>query len=100
MNRGNNDINSLVHVARQENFSDLVILHETRGRPDGLIISHLPYGPTAYFTLYNVMLRRDIERESIKFYNIVDFRLFRSDFLFVFWSNKVNFRGVKMIGRF
>jgi U3 small nucleolar ribonucleoprotein protein IMP4 len=60
MNRGNNDINSLVHVARQENFSDLVILHETRGRPDGLIISHLPYGPTAYFTLYNVMLRRDI----------------------------------------
>ena len=61
MNRGSNDINQLVHFARQENFSDLIILHETRGRPDGMIVSHLPYGPTAYFTLYNVMLRRDIE---------------------------------------
>lgn len=35
--------------------------HETRGRPDSLIISHLPYGPTAYFTLSNVVSRHDIK---------------------------------------
>ena len=28
--------------------------------PDALIISHLPYGPTAYFTLSNCVLRHDI----------------------------------------
>ena len=28
--------------------------------PDGLIVSHLPYGPTAYFTLTNVVMRHDI----------------------------------------
>lgn len=28
---------------------------------DAIQISHLPYGPTAYFTLYNVILRHDIE---------------------------------------
>lgn len=26
----------------------------------GLIVSHLPFGPTAYFTLCNVVMRHDI----------------------------------------
>jgi U3 small nucleolar ribonucleoprotein protein IMP4 len=28
---------------------------------DAIQICHLPYGPTAYFTLYNVLMRHDIE---------------------------------------
>ena len=28
--------------------------------PDGLTVSHLPYGPTAYFTISNCVLRHDI----------------------------------------
>lgn len=28
--------------------------------PDGMIISHLPHGPTAYFTLADAVLRHDI----------------------------------------
>ena len=28
--------------------------------PDGMTISHLPFGPTAYFTLSNSVLRHDI----------------------------------------
>lgn len=28
--------------------------------PVGLIVSHLPFGPTAYFTLCNVVMRHDI----------------------------------------
>ena len=35
-------------------------VNETRGMPDALIVSHLPYGPTAYFTLSNCVLRHDI----------------------------------------
>jgi U3 small nucleolar ribonucleoprotein protein IMP4 len=27
---------------------------------DGLVICHLPYGPTAYFTLSNTVMRHDI----------------------------------------
>lgn len=27
---------------------------------DGLIVCHLPYGPTAYFTLSNVVMRHDL----------------------------------------
>jgi U3 small nucleolar ribonucleoprotein protein IMP4 len=39
----------------------LVMIHETRGEPDGLIVSHMPYGPTTYFGLNNVVLRHDLK---------------------------------------
>jgi U3 small nucleolar ribonucleoprotein protein IMP4 len=44
--------------------TDLVILHEHRGDPDGLIVCHLPHGPTAYFGLSNVVMRHDIETKE------------------------------------
>ena len=28
---------------------------------DGLVVSHMPYGPTAYFGLHNVVMRHDIQ---------------------------------------
>jgi rRNA maturation protein Rpf1 len=31
------------------------MVHEHRGEPDGLIVCHLPFGPTAYFGLLNVV---------------------------------------------
>lgn len=63
MNRGNYIIEELVEVANKYNFSDLIILHEHRGSPDGMIISHLPSGPTAYFALSNVVLRHDLKTQ-------------------------------------
>ncbi|XP_054483187.1 U3 small nucleolar ribonucleoprotein protein IMP4-like, partial [Anoplopoma fimbria] len=53
-------INSLVRACKANNVTDLVIVHETRGQPDGLVVCHLPFGPTAYFTLYNVVMRHDV----------------------------------------
>jgi len=38
----------------------MIILHEHRGEPDGLILSHMPLGPTVYFGLKNVVLRHDL----------------------------------------
>ena len=60
MNRGNYIIGDIVEACRKSNATDLVILHEHRGQPDGMVISHFPYGPTAYFSLHNVVLRHDI----------------------------------------
>ncbi|TNN85711.1 U3 small nucleolar ribonucleoprotein IMP4 [Liparis tanakae] len=60
MNRGNHEINSLVKACKVNNVTDLVILHETRGKPDAMVVCHLPFGPTAYFTLYNVVMRHDV----------------------------------------
>ena len=79
VNRGNHVIKDLVEACRANEVTDIVILHEHRGEPgtlyrsevvaprvswihtDGLIISHLPYGPTAYFGIQNCVLRHDIK---------------------------------------
>lgn len=37
-----------------------MIAHEHRGEPDALVVCHLPYGPTAFFGIYNTVLRHDI----------------------------------------
>jgi len=54
-------LKDLVSICQANNFSDLIIVHETRGEPDGIIVSHMPYGPTAYFGLSNVVLRHDLK---------------------------------------
>ena len=61
VNRGNVVVKDLVEVCKKNDFTDLIILHENRGQPDGMIISHMPMGPTAYFGLANVVLRHDIK---------------------------------------
>lgn len=40
--------------------TDFILLQETRGNPDGMIVCHLPFGPTAYFTLTNVVMRHEV----------------------------------------
>jgi len=65
VNRGNIVVKDLVRACKENDFSDLIILHENRGNPDGLIISHLPNGPTLFFGLFNVVLRHDIDVKKI-----------------------------------
>eukprot|EP01006_Ploeotia_vitrea_P047935 TRINITY_DN67179_c10_g8_i1.p2 TRINITY_DN67179_c10_g8~~TRINITY_DN67179_c10_g8_i1.p2 ORF type:complete len:292 (+),score=140.82 TRINITY_DN67179_c10_g8_i1:1899-2774(+) len=60
INRGNAVVKEIVAAARDNEMTDVVIVHEHRGEPDGLIVCHLPYGPTAYFGLSNCVLRHDI----------------------------------------
>ncbi|XP_060108524.1 U3 small nucleolar ribonucleoprotein protein IMP4 [Heteronotia binoei] len=60
MNRGRHEVGALVRACKANEVTDLLVVHEHRGVPDGLIVSHLPFGPTAYFTLCNVVMRHDI----------------------------------------
>lgn len=61
INRGNNRVDELMESCRQSEFSDVVIVQETRGEPDGLVVCHLPLGPTAFFSLSNAVLRHDLD---------------------------------------
>nr|CAB3256101.1 U3 small nucleolar ribonucleoprotein protein IMP4-like [Phallusia mammillata] len=60
LNRGNHEMKALVNACRANQVTDFIVLHEHRGNPDGMVISHLPYGPTAYFNLSNCVMRHDI----------------------------------------
>ena len=66
INRGNIVIKDLVKACKENDYTDLILLHENRGQPDGMIISHMPQGPTIYFGLFNVVLRHDIAEEIDK----------------------------------
>ncbi|OSD04348.1 Brix-domain-containing protein [Trametes coccinea BRFM310] len=60
INRGNYVVKELAEACRANDVTDLIVLHEHRGVPDAMIVSHFPHGPTVYFTLHNVQLRHDI----------------------------------------
>ncbi|KAF1956361.1 Brix-domain-containing protein [Byssothecium circinans] len=64
LNRGNLILTNLVGSAVSSGLSDIILLHEHRGTPTALTISHFPHGPTASFSLHNVVLRADIPNAS------------------------------------
>ncbi|KAI9213202.1 hypothetical protein DS838_001926 [Geotrichum bryndzae] len=61
LNRGNSILPSLVSACQASATTDMVILHEHRGVPTAMTITHFPHGPTASFSLHNVVLRHDIQ---------------------------------------
>eukprot|EP01017_Pseudomicrothorax_dubius_P035407 TRINITY_DN4951_c0_g1_i4.p1 TRINITY_DN4951_c0_g1~~TRINITY_DN4951_c0_g1_i4.p1 ORF type:complete len:265 (-),score=48.16 TRINITY_DN4951_c0_g1_i4:34-828(-) len=61
INRGALHINDLIQMAQKQGVTDMILLHEHRGEPDGIIISHLPYGPTIHLGLFNTVLRHDLK---------------------------------------
>ena len=60
LNRGTLVLPDLVSSANAAALTDMILLHEHRGTPTAITISHLPHGPTASFSLHNVVLRADI----------------------------------------
>ena len=64
VNRRGDVLKDLVKICQSNNFTDLIVLHETRAEPDGIIVCHLPYGPTAYFGLSNVVLRHGLKEKA------------------------------------
>ena len=60
INRGNNRVDELVSSCKESEFTDIVVVQETRGEPDGLVVCHLPLGPTAFFSLSGAVLRHDL----------------------------------------
>lgn len=60
LNRGNLILPDLTRSAQAAGLSDVVLLHEHRGTPTAMSISHFPHGPTISFSLHNVVLRHDI----------------------------------------
>jgi len=65
LNRGSLIVGDLMAACRSNGVTDVVVLHEHRGEPDALLVCHLPYGPTAYFTLSGVVLRHDVHDASV-----------------------------------
>ena len=76
-------ISEIIETARSHDFTDVIFVSENRGKPDGLIISHLPFGPTAYFQLLNVV-STSLSLLCLEKY----FALLNPEYPFLFLGNK------------
>ncbi|CCV00159.1 unnamed protein product [Malassezia sympodialis ATCC 42132] len=64
LNRGVYTMNELAAAARANGITDMIVVHEHRGVPDAMVVSHFPHGPTVMFTLHNVTLRHEVASHS------------------------------------
>ncbi|KAK6589915.1 U3 snoRNP IMP4 [Cryptosporidium xiaoi] len=60
INRGGHVLKEFSDLCRSNGATDLIVVHEHRGEPDSMVVSHFPHGPTAYFSLDEVILRHDL----------------------------------------
>jgi len=56
------DLKNIIPHAVDKEFTDLLVINEDRGEPNGLVLCHLPDGPTAEFKVMNVKLTKEIKK--------------------------------------
>lgn len=65
--RNRSSIKKMVKSAIRENFTDILVINENNREPNGLVMIHLPNGPTAHFKLSNVKITKEIRRSHLEF---------------------------------
>jgi len=55
-------LKKLIPSLVEKDFTDLLVINEDRGEPNGLVLCHLPEGPTAEFKLMNLKLCKEIKK--------------------------------------
>lgn len=61
--RNKSSVKKICTSAIREEYTDVVIINEDRRKPNGLLVIHLPNGPTALFKVSNVKLTSDMKRD-------------------------------------
>ncbi|XP_017878222.1 probable ribosome production factor 1 [Ceratina calcarata] len=60
--RNRSGVKKMVKSAIARNFTDIVVVNEDQCKPNGMLVIHLPDGPTAYFKLSNVKITTELKR--------------------------------------
>jgi len=61
--RKNSSVKKMVKQAIKNDYTDVIVINEDNRVPNGLLLSHLPEGPTAHFKLSNVKIAREIRKD-------------------------------------
>ncbi|RUS92103.1 hypothetical protein EGW08_000127 [Elysia chlorotica] len=56
------DLKKIIPQAISRDFTDLIVINEDAGEPNGMVLCHLPAGPTAEFKLMNAKLVKELRR--------------------------------------
>lgn len=60
--RNRSGVKKIVKSATAKNFTDVIVINENRSEPNGLLIIHLPDGPTLHCKLSNVKITPELKR--------------------------------------
>lgn len=60
--RNRSSVKKIVKSSIREGFTDVLIVNENRRQPNGLLVIHLPDGPTAHFKLSNVKITSELRK--------------------------------------
>lgn len=52
----------IVRSAIEKEYTDILVINENRKEPDGLLVIHLPNGPTAHFKISNVRITTELRK--------------------------------------
>ncbi|CAD6199074.1 unnamed protein product [Caenorhabditis auriculariae] len=52
----------IVEQAIEKEYTDLIVVHEDKKQPNGIVLCHLPEGPTAYFKINSLTFTEDLKR--------------------------------------
>jgi len=60
--RNNSSVKKIVKDCISKDYTDIIIVNEDNRSPNGMVVSHLPEGPTAQFKLSNVKVTKDLRK--------------------------------------
>ncbi|KAG8039161.1 hypothetical protein G9C98_003468 [Cotesia typhae] len=60
--RNRSGVKKMVKSATARGFTDIVVINENQCKPNGMLVIHLPDGPTALFKLSNVKITPELKR--------------------------------------
>ncbi|XP_015513526.1 probable ribosome production factor 1 [Neodiprion pinetum] len=60
--RNRSGVKKMVKSAIAKGFTDLIVINENMKQPNGMLVVHLPDGPTAQFKLSNVKITPELKR--------------------------------------
>ncbi|XP_050294254.1 probable ribosome production factor 1 [Anthonomus grandis grandis] len=60
--RNRSGVKKIVKRAIEKEYTDVLVINENRKEPDGLLVIHLPNGPTAHFKVSNVRITTELRR--------------------------------------
>merc|ERR1719204_2740956 len=62
--RGKVDMKNLVKEAVERQYTHILVINEDMKKPNSIIVTHLPEGPTATFRLTSVKLKKQLKRHG------------------------------------
>ncbi|KAL3994524.1 Ribosome production factor 1 [Acanthocheilonema viteae] len=57
-------LKKVVKQAKSKEYTDLIVVHEDRKMPNGIVLCHLPDGPTAFFKINNLTFTKNLKKKG------------------------------------